>query len=189
MPTIALATAPNEPHLAGLSSGLVNTTRQVGGAIGLAALTTVATAVAADASVDDTVRGHRIALLVAAGLAVVLVSGGRAARRRRTFGKRFRRPIRTHEPGRRDGGGRRAGSGIGGEEPRLALVLFVGRLQPGGDRMTEHQAADSGPGTADRANEVTPVEVFTAAVEAEVHRRVVGDRRHGLALPDPPAAG
>ena len=70
----------------------------------------------------------------------------------------------------------------------LSSCLWDGYNQ-GGDRMTEHQAADSGPGTADRANEVTPVEVFTAAMEAEVHRRVVGDRRHGLALPDPPAAG
>lgn len=44
MPCIAIATAGVEPELAGLVAGLVNISRQTGGANELAALTTVAAA-------------------------------------------------------------------------------------------------------------------------------------------------
>ena len=40
------ATAGVPPHEAGLASGLINTTRQVGGALGLAIMATVATTIA-----------------------------------------------------------------------------------------------------------------------------------------------
>jgi MFS family permease len=57
---------------AGLAGGLINTTQQIGGAIGLAVITTVAVghagAVHTAANVDG---GFRVALLVAAGIGVV----------------------------------------------------------------------------------------------------------------------
>jgi MFS family permease len=64
---------------AGLASGLINTSQQVGGAVGLAILTTVATTrtntrlaegVAQPAALTD---GFRLAFLVAAGVALVAV--------------------------------------------------------------------------------------------------------------------
>ena len=47
VPMVLAATTGLPPHQAGLASGLINTTRQIGGAIGLAALATVASNLAA----------------------------------------------------------------------------------------------------------------------------------------------
>lgn len=48
VPMTMAATAGLPPHQAGLAAGLINTTRQMGGALGLAAMATVATTVARD---------------------------------------------------------------------------------------------------------------------------------------------
>ncbi len=76
MPCVAIATGAVEPGLAGLASGLVNTARQTGGAIGLAGLTAVAGAASAHADEAGTthrvVHGYSAALITAAGLALVV---------------------------------------------------------------------------------------------------------------------
>lgn len=86
MPCVALATEGIELAFAGLAAGLVNTARQVGGAVGLAALTTVAATVSANSHyarvVDRTVHGYHAALLAAAGVALLLPIGAYTARPR-----------------------------------------------------------------------------------------------------------
>jgi EmrB/QacA subfamily drug resistance transporter len=76
MPCIALATSDVDAAHAGLASGLVNTSRQVGGAIGLAALTTIASTAAthsdAPTTTGRTVDGYSVALVTAAALAALI---------------------------------------------------------------------------------------------------------------------
>jgi DHA2 family methylenomycin A resistance protein-like MFS transporter len=64
-----------EVERAGVASGVLNTARQVGSAVGLAALGSIATAVAGGSlgATDDFVSGMRIAMLVA-GLLVLAAS-------------------------------------------------------------------------------------------------------------------
>jgi predicted MFS family arabinose efflux permease len=77
VPMTLSATTGVPPHEAGLASGLINTTRQVGGALGLAIMATVATTIATNhlgsthqvaASLTD---GYRGAFVIAGGGLVV----------------------------------------------------------------------------------------------------------------------
>jgi EmrB/QacA subfamily drug resistance transporter len=57
---------------AGIASGLINTSRQIGGAVGIAAATAIAAGAAGHgAGLAGTVHGYRVALLTLAGLLVV----------------------------------------------------------------------------------------------------------------------
>ncbi|HEY2263784.1 MAG TPA: MFS transporter, partial [Streptosporangiaceae bacterium] len=77
LPLAASATAGIETRYAGLASGLFNTARQLGGAIGLAALVTVAATTARHSRLASpaaaTVHGYHIALLVCAAVALASV--------------------------------------------------------------------------------------------------------------------
>jgi EmrB/QacA subfamily drug resistance transporter len=76
MPTTVAATAGVQPHEAGLAAGLINTSRQIGGAIGLAALATIAANRTASALADNATVPHALnlgynrAFLVDAGIAL-----------------------------------------------------------------------------------------------------------------------
>ena len=74
---MTLAMSGATPEDAGLASGLVNTTAQVGGALGLAILATVSTsrtdklAAAGESAASALVGGYRVAYLIGAGLLLV----------------------------------------------------------------------------------------------------------------------
>lgn len=71
LPNVATAAVP--PSSAGMVSGLVNTSRQLGGALGLAVLVTVAASVGGASDAESVLPGYRAALLVSAGLVAVAV--------------------------------------------------------------------------------------------------------------------
>jgi EmrB/QacA subfamily drug resistance transporter len=73
MPTIVAATAGIDPRNAGVASGMINMSRQIGGALGLAALVTVAATVTRHSHASGpagVVHGYRTALLVVAAVSV-----------------------------------------------------------------------------------------------------------------------
>jgi EmrB/QacA subfamily drug resistance transporter len=71
-PATAAATADVPAHQAGISSGIVNTSRQVGGAIGLAALSSIAgSGLGSHPTQQAIANGDRTALSICAGLAVL----------------------------------------------------------------------------------------------------------------------
>src|SRR5205823_5295101 len=85
---IGLAMDGVQPHQAGLASGLVNTTAQVGGALGLAVLATLSTTRTAHRVVSGTghdaalLSGYHLAFWIAAALVVVAAGIGAVLLRR-----------------------------------------------------------------------------------------------------------
>jgi MFS family permease len=77
LPLAASAMAGIETRYAGLASGLFNTARQLGGAIGLAVLVTIAATVTRHSHLASpaaaTVHGYRIALLISAAVSLASV--------------------------------------------------------------------------------------------------------------------
>ena len=73
IPSLGTAISSAKPEEGGLASGIVNTAYQVGSALGLAAMTAVATAHGADqlGNADALTTGYSAAFLGAAGIAVV----------------------------------------------------------------------------------------------------------------------
>ena len=85
LPLTVAATSGVGPHWAGLASGLLNTARQVGGAVGLAALVTLAATrtagLLADGGVPEdaaTTSGFGVALLCGAAVMLLAALGGSA---------------------------------------------------------------------------------------------------------------
>jgi EmrB/QacA subfamily drug resistance transporter len=81
---IAVGSAP--PHDAGIASGLFNTTQQIGGALGLAILTRVATSTLTAGHTTATLSGYHLAFATAAGFSAIaflvsLRTAGTTARR------------------------------------------------------------------------------------------------------------
>ncbi|MDF0531435.1 MFS transporter [Tsukamurella sp. 8F] len=72
LPLPNVATAGLAPTDAGMVSGLVNTARQLGGALGLAALVAVSTSVSAEGAAD-VLPGYRVAIVCSAALIAVAV--------------------------------------------------------------------------------------------------------------------
>ncbi|GAA5154849.1 MULTISPECIES: MFS transporter [Amycolatopsis] len=90
MPGIVAATTGVDPRHAGVASGLLNMCRQLGGALGIAALVTLASTVTGPGAANDpaaVVHGYRAALLALAALSVataviaLFLEGNRSARR------------------------------------------------------------------------------------------------------------
>ncbi|WP_051580246.1 DHA2 family efflux MFS transporter permease subunit [Pseudonocardia acaciae] len=75
------ATSRVEPRHAGLASGLVNTTQQIGGALGLAVIAGVATAYTTGPGTGELVAGFRAGFLLAAAIAAAAAGLGLVALR------------------------------------------------------------------------------------------------------------
>jgi hypothetical protein len=104
---MTLAMSGATPEDAGLASGLVNTTAQVGGALGLAVLATVSATettgrrIAGESVANALNGGYHLAYMAAAGLTlaaiVIALVITRPARERRAA-KRETAPVRRSEP-------------------------------------------------------------------------------------------
>lgn len=83
VPCVTLATTGIDAQHAGLASGIVNAARQIGGAMGLAVLVALASAVTAlDADANHAIDGFGIAMLGASGIAVLIAIVALTARPR-----------------------------------------------------------------------------------------------------------
>ncbi|MFE6041094.1 MFS transporter [Streptomyces sp. NPDC056452] len=75
VPLTALGIEGAEPRHAGTAGGLINTSRQVGGALGLAVLTTLAAPAAGPAAPATLAHGYRRALVATALIALLAAAG------------------------------------------------------------------------------------------------------------------
>ena len=136
---MTLAMSGATPEDSGLASGLVNTSMQVGGAIGLAVLATLSTE-RTQSLLDDGVSnasaltsGYHVAYLIGAGLAAIC------------GGDRGLRPARPRPGG--DGARRSGAGGRGARSPPARAGLLRGRLTAGPSSIVKEftRAADQGP--------------------------------------------
>jgi MFS family permease len=95
-PIMVAATSGVAPEQGGLASGLVNTTRQIGGALGLAVLGTIAAGYAGAGQADALSAGYAAALDVGAAIYVVTAIVGTVA-----LPARLSAPVPKPEPGLR----------------------------------------------------------------------------------------
>jgi len=101
---VGLAMAGVKPEQAGMASGLVNTTAQVGGALGLAVLATLSTgrtqhlAATGNSQTDALVGGYHLAFWIAAALIVAAIGIGAALLTRTTPAPGAPQPLDSEPP-------------------------------------------------------------------------------------------
>jgi hypothetical protein len=138
----------------GLASALVNASRQVGSAVGVAALLSIAAAQTAGGSTTASAAGYRLAMGVAAGLAVVATvisavfvhdrTAGRHHERPRTASRRTVAAPGTAQVRRRAGGARcRFGASSQVHEPRIRGRVMWSRPDFLHSRVVPRYANDS----------------------------------------------
>lgn len=92
MPTTVAATRGIEPREAGLASGLINTSRQIGSALGLAVFATIAVSVTAHShsrsALTNLVHGYQVAFLGLAGISLLITVAATTIGRRKTHENR-----------------------------------------------------------------------------------------------------
>jgi len=93
VPMTVAATADVPVHQAGLASGLINTTRQIGGAVGLATMATVAAGASSAASGDDRAFLISAGALVVGALLALALPGKPKPERHITSGEEIAEPI------------------------------------------------------------------------------------------------